>query len=452
MSSYRVEQQWTRIRAIVRGEVGETAFNQWLKVLTLEGQSQNAVSLVAPNTKIEQWVKKNYLGRIQRIWYSLNPAVEQVMLTAAEETERAKPVAQTGYNGITSQRIMQDEVKQFSTNINKDFNFDRFVTGTCNNFARDVAWKFSDSWEKSLNQLFIYGGVGMGKTHLLHAIAQQTQLRNPSFHVVFLSVEKFMQHFVRALRERDTSAFKDFYHSVDLLLLDDIHFISGREGTQRELLQIFNLLIEDGKRIAVSADRAPAEIEGLSPALQSRLAGGLVTGIEQTDFDLRMGILKAKLATKSYEFPEEVLHFLAEKITSNIRELEGALNRLMVHCDISNNMATLPRTKELLHDLLKSNKRRITIDDIQKQVASHYDIDIVEMSSARRSRVVARPRQVAMYLAKQLTNRSLPEIGRKFGGRDHTTVMHATKKVEDLIVNDINFEKDIKLLLQLLNN
>ncbi len=451
MSSHRVEQQWTRIRAIVRGEVGETAFNQWLKVLTLEGKNQNAVSLIAPNTKIEQWVKKNYLNRIQRIWSSLNPAIEQVVLSAAEETERPK-VPKMGYAGIVPGKIMQNEVKQFSTNLNKDFNFDRFVTGDPNSFAREVAWKFSDSWEKSLNQLFIYGGVGMGKTHLLHAIAQHTLVRNPEFHVVFLSVEKFMQHFVRAVREKDTTTFKDFYHSVDLLLLDDIHFIAGREGTQRELLQIFNLLFEEGKRIAVSADRPPAEIEGLSYALQSRLSGGLVTGIEQTNFELRMSILRAKLIGKEHRFSEEILEFLAEKITSNVRELEGALNRLIVHCDISNSEATLARTKELLHDLLKSNKRRITIDDIQKQVSDHYGIQTSEMSSARRSRVVARPRQVAMYLAKQLTNRSLPEIGRKFGGRDHTTVMHATKKIDQLLATDSALEKDIQLLFKLLNN
>ncbi|MCH9852622.1 MAG: chromosomal replication initiator protein DnaA [Alphaproteobacteria bacterium] len=451
MSSQRVEQQWTRIRAIVRGEVGETAFNQWLKVLTLEGQNQNAVSLVAPNSTIEKWVKKNYLNRIQRIWYSLNPSIEQVLLSAAEEIERPK-TPYMGYAGIAPNRIMQDEVKQFSTNLNKDFTFDSFVTGGTNSFAREVAWKFSDSWEKSLNQLFIYGGVGMGKTHLLHSIAQHTLLRNPNFHVVFLSVEKFMQHYVRAVREKDTTTFKDFYHSVDLLLLDDIHFIAGRDGTQRELLQIFNLLAEENKRIAVSADRPPAEIDGLSVALQSRLSGGLVTGIEQTDFDLRMLILRAKLEGKKYKFPDEILEFLAEKITSNVRELEGALNRLMVHCDISNSDATLVRAKELLHDLLKSNKRRITIDDIQKQVADHYAIQTSEMSSARRSRVVARPRQVAMYLAKQLTNRSLPEIGRKFGGRDHTTVMHATKKIEELMKTDSSLEKDVQLLWRLLNN
>ena len=204
--------------------------------------------------------------------------------------------------------------------------------------------------------------------------------------------------------------------------------------------------------IAVSADRPPAEIDGLSQALQSRLSGGLVTGIEATNFDLRMSILQAKLRGKDYQFSDEILEFLAEKITSNVRELEGALNRLIVHCDISNTAATLSRAKELLHDLLKSNKRRITIDDIQRQVSDHYGIQPSEMSSARRSRVVARPRQVAMYLAKQLTNRSLPEIGRKFGGRDHTTVMHATKKIEQLITIDSSLDKDVQLLHKLLNN
>ncbi len=451
MSSHRVEQQWTRIRAIVRGEVGESAFNQWLKVLTLEGHSNNAINLIAPNTQIEQWVKKNYLTRIQCIWYSLNPAVEQIFLSAAEESELVKPSG-VGYNGMMPQRIMQNEVRKFSTNLNKDFTFNNFVSGKANSFARDVALRFSHSWERTLNPLFIYSGVGMGKTHLLHAIAQETQKQNGDFRIIFLSVEKFMQHFVRALREKDIPAFKEFYHSVDLLLLDDIHFILGREATQRELLQIFNLLLEEGKRIVVSADRPANEIDGLSEALKSRLSGGLVTGIEKTDFELRLSILQAKLAEQKTQLPDEISNFLAENITKNIRELEGALNRLLVHCDISNSITTLTRAKELLHDLLISHQRRITIDDIQKRVSEHYGIKSAEMSSARRSRIVARPRQVAMYLAKQLTSRSLPEIGRKFGGRDHTTVMHAIKKIEELSISDNVLQKDVDLLLKVLNN
>ena len=451
MSVNRVEQQWTRIRAIVRGEVGESAFNQWLKVLTLESYSQNAINLLAPNSRIEQWVKKNYLNRIQGIWYSLNPSIEQVFLSAAEESDLSKSPPMT-YHGFAPQKLMQSEVKKFSTSLNKDFNFDNFVSGDANNFARGVANRFATAWEKTLNPLFMYGGVGMGKTHLLHAIAHETQKNHSQFRVIFISVEKFMQHFVRALREKDIPAFKEFYHSVDLLLLDDIHFISGREGTQGELLQIFNLMIEDGKRIAVSADRPPAEIDGLKDALRSRLSGGIVAGIEKSNFDLRMAILQAKLVDKRVKLPDEILYFLAENITSSIRELEGALNRLLVHCDISNNVTSLSRAKELLHDLLISHQRRITIDDIQKCVSEHYAIKPSEMSSARRSRVVARPRQVAMYLAKQLTSRSLPEIGRKFGGRDHTTVMHAIKKIEELKQSDTMLNKDVDLLLKMLNN
>ena len=291
---------------------------------------------------------------------------------------------------------------------------------------------------------------GLGKTHLMHAIAWQIRKKDPNRRVLYLSAEKFMYQFIRALRFKDTMAFKEQFRSVDVLMIDDVQFISGKDSTQEEFFHTFNALVDQNRQVVISADKSPSDLEGMEERLRSRLGWGLVADIHPTTYELRLGILQAKAESMNVQINSKVLEFLAHKITSNVRELEGALNRIVAHAELVGRAITLESTQEVLHDLLRANDRRVTIDEIQKKVAEHYNIRLADMHSARRARAVARPRQVAMYLAKQLTARSLPEIGRKFGGRDHTTVMHAVKKVEELRTSDQSFAEDVELLRRML--
>ena len=300
------------------------------------------------------------------------------------------------------------------------------------------------------NPLFLYGGVGLGKTHLMHAIAWHIRAADPSRTVVYLSAEKFMYRFIRALREKNTMDFKDQFRSVDVLMIDDVQFISGKDSTQEEFFHTFNALVDQGRQIVISADKSPSDLEGMEERLRSRLSCGLVGDIHATTYELRLGILQSKAEQMDVNVPGKVMEFLAHKITANVRELEGALNRIVAHAQLVGRNISLETTQEVLHDLLRASDRRVTIEEIQKRVASHFNIRLSDMHSARRARSVARPRQVAMYLAKQLTSRSLPEIGRKFGGRDHTTVMHAVRKVDELREYDSGFAEDVELLRRML--
>jgi chromosomal replication initiator protein len=286
----------------------------------------------------------------------------------------------------------------------------------------------------------------------MHAIAWAIRQRNPKRRIIYLSAEKFMFQFIRALRHKDTMAFKQQFRSVDVLMVDDVQFISGKDLTQEEFFHTFNALVDQNRQIIISADKSPSDLDGLEERMRSRLGWGLVADIHPTSYELRLGILQSKAEHMKAEIPLKVLEFLAHKITSNIRELEGALNRIVAHATLVGRPVTLETTQEVLSDLLRANDRRVTIDEIQKKVAEHYNIRVADMHSARRARAVARPRQVAMYLAKQLTARSLPEIGRKFGGRDHTTVMHAVRKVEELCGCDQSFGEDVELLRRMLES
>ena len=284
----------------------------------------------------------------------------------------------------------------------------------------------------------------------MHAIGLHIKKQAPERRIIYLSAEKFMYQFVRALRTKDTMAFKEQFRSVDVLMIDDVQFIGGREATQEEFFHTFNALVDQNRQVIISADKSPSDLEGVEERMRSRLGWGLVADIHPTTYELRLGILQAKAEQSSIDIPVKVLEFLAHKITSNVRELEGALNRILAHATLVGRPVTLETTQEVLHDLLRANDRRVTIEEIQKRVSAHFNVRIADMHSARRARAVARPRQVAMYLSKQLTSRSLPEIGRKFGGRDHTTVMHAVRKVEELKATDASFAEDVELLRRML--
>jgi chromosomal replication initiator protein len=345
-----------------------------------------------------------------------------------------------------NQNAAVEDPFQLQSPFDPRFTFDTFIVGKPNALAHAAAMRIVECQNVPFNPLFIYGGVGLGKTHLMHAIGWAMKQQWPGKRVMYLSAEKFMYQFVRALRSKDTMAFKESFRSVDVLMIDDIQFISGKESTQEEFFHTFNALVDQNKQIVISADKAPSDLLGLEDRLRSRLAWGLVADIQPSTYDLRLGILQSKRALANANVPDAVLEFLALKVTSNIRELEGAMNRIVAHADVTKQPITLETTQEVLQDLLRAHDRRITIDEIQRKVAEHYNIRMTDMHSARRARNVARPRQVAMYLAKQLTARSLPEIGRKFGGRDHTTVMHAVRKIEELIADDAQIAQDVEIV------
>jgi chromosomal replication initiator protein len=294
--------------------------------------------------------------------------------------------------------------------------------------------------------------VGLGKTHLMHAIAWHVRQRAADRKVIYLSAEKFMYQFIRALRFKSTMDFKEQFRSVDLLMIDDVQFISGKDSTQEEFFHTFNALVDQNRQIVISADKSPSDLEGLEERMRSRLGWGLVADLHPTTYELRLGILHSKAEQAGIRIPQKVMEFLAHKITSNVRELEGALNRIAAHMQLIGRDITLESAQEVLHDLLRSNMRRVTIDEIQRRVAEHYNLRLSEMTSYRRARVVARPRQVAMYLAKQLTTASLPQIGQKFGKRDHTTVMHAVRKIEELMLTDAGLAEDVELLRRMLQS
>ncbi|MCA1941854.1 MAG: chromosomal replication initiator protein DnaA, partial [Caenispirillum bisanense] len=343
-------------------------------------------------------------------------------------------------------------VDDLSAPLDPRYTFDNFVVGKPNEFAYAAANRVADSDMVSFNPLFLYGGVGLGKTHLMHAIAHRLRERRPDRRVIYMSAEKFMYSFVRALRHQDTISFKEQFRTVDVLMIDDVQFISGKDSTQEEFFHTFNALVDQGRQIVISADKSPNDLEEIGARLRSRMASGLVADIHPTTYELRLGILDSKAEQMGVEVPVKVKEFLAHKITSNARELEGALTRLVAHAQLVGRELSLETAHEVLADLLRAYDRRVTIEEIQKKVAEHFQIRISDMHSARRARAVTRPRQVAMYLAKQLTSRSLPEIGRKFGGRDHTTVMHAVKKVEELMGQDPAFAEDVNLLRRMLES
>ena len=453
----QLQTQWYRVSSRLKAEIGETAFDNWIKPITVGDQSGSEVRLAVPSRFMRDWVVANYLDRLKELWTGENATVLSVDVVI-QPTQKSVDGTKSGIvkKGADAGEIRigasasLSAASEISAPLDPRFTFDQFVVGKPNEFAYAAARRVAEAASVPFNPLFLYGGVGLGKTHLMHAIAHEIHNREPKRTVMYLSAEKFMYRFVRALREQNTVNFKDQFRSVDVLMIDDVQFIGGRDATQEEFFHTFNALVDQGRQIILSADKSPSDLEGVEERLKSRLNCGLVADIHATTYELRLAILEAKAEQMTLDAPRKVLEFLAHKITSNVRELEGALNRVAAHTQLVGRELTLETTQDVLHDLLRANDRRVTIEEIQKRVAEHFNIRVSDMHSARRARSVARPRQVAMYLAKQLTSRSLPEIGRKFGGRDHTTVMHAVKKVDELRDRDASFAEDVELLRRML--
>ncbi len=467
-----VNQSWEKIKNALKTEYGDATFKSWLKFLDFAGLRNGQVMMTVPTRFIREWIVAHYLDALRRLWCREFPSIKSVdifvkplasnqqknvvNLPSAEDLEiSGANLASASFVKPLSQNDdarMQEEDDGYI--LDSRYTFDTFVVGRPNELAFAAAKRVANSSEttKGANPLYVYGGVGLGKTHLMHAIAWQARKVSRHRKVMYVSAEKFMYQFIKAIKQKDLMGFKDQFRSVDVLLLDDVQFICGKESTQEEFFHTFNALIDQNKQVVISADRSPNDLEGLDERVKSRLGWGLVVDLQTTNFELRLGILQAKMQSMMVNVPLKVLEFLAQKITTNVRELEGALNRVVAHSTLVDRPISLENTEELLHDLLKSHDRKISIEEIQKKVADHFKIKVADMHSARRSRAIARPRQVAMFLAKKLTTKSLPEIGRKFGGKDHTTVIHAVKKIEELCIGDRSFAEEVEHLSRILQN
>ncbi|MGA8381073.1 MAG: chromosomal replication initiator protein DnaA [Stellaceae bacterium] len=463
-----LQSEWDRVLGQLKQEVGETAYRRWLAPVSMQRIDGGEAIIGAPARFFRDWIAAHYADRILALWRSQNRQVKRVSVIVVpppapgpaepcgseDQMENRPPPGPIAAPGLA---LELGEDKAQSSPLDPRFSFENFVVGKPNELAHAAARRVAEACAGPVrmvpfNPLFLYGGVGLGKTHLMHAIAWHVRNHACRRKVIYLSAEKFMYQFIRALRFKSTMDFKEEFRSVDLLMIDDVQFISGKDSTQEEFFHTFNALVDQNRQIVISADKSPSDLEGLEERMRSRLGWGLVADLHPTTYELRLGILQSKAEQTNMKIPQKVMEFLAHKITSNVRELEGALNRIIANMQLVGREITLESAQEELRDLVRSHERRVTIDEIQRRVAEHFNIKLAEMTSDRRARVVARPRQVAMYLAKQLTTRSLPEIGRKFGGRDHTTVMHAMRKIEELTLTDPVLAEDVELLRRMLQS
>jgi chromosomal replication initiator protein len=442
---------WVEIRDDLRKRVGKDNYVTWIEPLKLSTLEDGVASFAVPTTFFGDWVKRNFADHILHHLHVSGAAVERVefSLERASHTQPAKSIEAAPRKRAT------DDKEVPGAPLDSRFTFDSFVVGKPNELAHAAARRVAEGGPVTFNPLFLYGGVGLGKTHLMHAIAHELQTRQPDLRVLYLSAEQFMYRFVQALRERQVMDFKELFRSVDVLMVDDVQFIAGKDSTQEEFFHTFNALVDQGKQIVISADRAPGEIKGLEERIKSRLQCGLVVDLHPTDYELRLGILQQKAEFYHTQYRDlkiatGVLEFLAHRISTNVRVLEGALTRLFAFASLVGREITLDLTQDCLADILRASDRKVTIEEIQRKVAEHYNIRLSDMIGPKRVRTIARPRQIAMYLSKQLTSRSLPDIGRRFGGRDHTTIMHGVRKIEELMTSDSQLSDDLQMLKRLL--
>ena len=437
---------WSNLKLRLKEIYGEAEYSNWLKLLTFSKIEKDVIVFYAPTKFMCDWILSHYGKKILSLWIEKNKSIKDISVHVYNDKESKEK------NENFKKTNIKSDTDEFENNLDPRFTFKDFVVGKSNELAFSACRRVADSEDVPFNPLFLYGGVGLGKTHLMHAIAWQRKKLNPKLKILYLSAEKFMYEFIKALRLKNTVTFKEQFRSVNLLMIDDVQFIIGKESTQEEFFHTFNALADQNRQMVISADKSPSDLEGLEERLRSRLGWGLVADIHPTTYELRLSIIEAKIEKYNIDLSKDVIEFLAHKITSSVRELEGALTRLAAHVTLVGRSVDLEIAEDLLQDLLRASDRRTTIDQIQKKVAEHFNVKISDMHSARRSRTVARPRQIAMFLSKNLTTRSLPEIGRKFGGRDHTTVIHAIKKIQELVKNDSSMSEDIEILTRSLQS
>ena len=447
---------WDAIRASLRRDCGSRTFDGWLRPIALGGfdSDSGTLRLELPSQFMADWVQTHFSERLALAWRARLPEVRQIRIGVGPAAPRTAAVVEIpGPEDKPEPAAAKEAASLYSVALEPRYRFESFVVGKANEVAFNAARTLASAEKVAFNPLFLHGGTGRGKTHLLHAIGHEFHRLRPRAKIIYMSAEKFMVEFVAALRANETIRFKQQLRSADLLMIDDVQFIAGKESTQEEFFHTMNEIISAGRRLVISSDRAPQDLDGIEPRILSRLSWGLVADINAADLELRLNIITKKLEQlPDVSVPEEVVMFLAKRISSNVRELEGALNRIAAYAMMQNRVIDLEFVGEVLANILRANQRRISIDEIQTRVSEHYRIRKAEMTSARRAREVARPRQVAMYLSKQLTPRSLPEIGRRFGGRDHTTVIHAVKQIEKLRAQDPELDSDIRLLTRQLES
>lgn len=448
---------WPNCLQKLEQELSDQQLNTWIRPLQVK-EEDKLITLMAPNRFVLDWVKQNFQQLIEKILCDINPGGEvslaleigsqtrpQSTATVSPEITRPDPVFQT-------RAAVKPSNIQIEHHLNASFTFDSFVEGKSNQLAKAASLQVSENPGSAYNPLFMYGGVGLGKTHLMHAIGNMLLKNKPDAKVVYLHSERFVGQMVKALQHNTIDVFKQYYRSLDALLIDDIQFFAGKERSQEEFFHTFNALLESGSQIILTCDRYPKEVEGLEERLRSRFGWGLPVCIEAPELETRVAILQKKAEEAGLEFPTEVAFFIAKRIRSNIRELEGAFRRVMATANFTGKSVTLDFAKEALRDLIALQDRIVTIENIQKTVAEYYKIRSSDLLSNRRSRSITRPRQLAMALSKELTNHSLPEIGEAFGGRDHTTILHGCRKITELRDSDIKINEDYKNMMRILSN
>ncbi|MDD5266856.1 MAG: chromosomal replication initiator protein DnaA [Methylococcales bacterium] len=434
---------WDNCLTKLENEIAGSDFSTWIRPLQAI-ESNGKIKLFAPNRFVLDWVKQHYYTKIEESIHEFSNGTLGLNL----EIGSKKPASPSTINSAKPV-----EVKKTSPNfLNKAFTFDNFVEGKSNQLARAASIQVSENIGKAYNPLLIYGSSGLGKTHLMHAIGNAVFQKNPSATIVYLHSEKFVQDMVRALQQNSINSFKEYYRGIDVLLIDDIQFFAGKERSQEEFFHTFNTLLDKKRQIVLTCDKYPKEIIGLEDRLKSRFGCGLPVSIEPPDMETRAAILMKKAAQVNVELPQEVAFFIAKKIPFNVRDLEGALRRVIANAQFTGREITTEFTKEALHDLISLKDKLINMDNIQKTVAEYFKIRVVDLSSKNRKQTITRPRQMAMCLARELTSHSFPEIGDAFGGRDHTTVMNACKKINELKLADHKIAEDYSNLLRTLTH
>lgn len=442
-----IDAAWIDCVEEIKKKISKQQFTTWVTPLNYSYNNETqTVLLSAPNQFILQWVKDRFYDEIRNKFINLNKEI-QVEFKSIKKTKA--PLGQISSIQSGTKEI-EKQAKTKSTGLNKSFNFDNFVTGKANQLATAAAKQIAENPGKSYNPLFIYGGVGLGKTHLIQAIGNELRQTHPDAKIKYLHAERYVSDVVKAYENKSFDSFKKQYHSLDLLLIDDIQFIGKKNRTQEEFFYAFNTLIENKKQIIITCDSYPKEIVGVDERLRTRFSWGLTVAIEPPELEMRVAILKKKAEEINITLPDDVAFFVAKQIRSNVRELEGALNRIVAMSNFSGRAIDISLTKESLRDLIAVRGRQVSVENIQKTVADYYKIKIADMHSKKRSRNYSRPRQIAMSLTRELTNLSFPEIAEAFGGRHHTTIMHACDEIESLRLNDHNIGQDLGFLTQVL--
>ena len=454
-AQHMTQQEWEQLNQQLLKTIGQNNFKTWIEPLKFRDLQDGIATFHVPTNFLGNYVSQNFADAILHELRTVDPSVCRLSFAVPTHTSTSRPKAPTATARVA--KVAAPRPTLSTAPIDKRFTFDRFIVGKPNELAHAAAKRVAEGGPVTFNPLFLYGGVGLGKTHLMHAIAWELQTSRPDLNVLYLSAEQFMYRFVQALRDRKMMDFKQHFRSVDVLMVDDIQFLEGKESTQEEFFHTYNALADQGKQMIISADRAPGEIRDLSERIKSRLQCGLVVDLHPTDYELRLGILHAKqeMFVNVYpgvEIATGVLEFLAHRISSNVRVLEGALNRLYALASLVGRTVTVEMAQDCLSDILRASDRKLTIEEIQRKVSEHFDIRLSDMLGSKRTRTLARPRQVAMWLCKRLTSRSLPEIGRKFGKRDHTTIMHGVRKIDELRQSDSQIADDLELLRRALEH